>query len=205
MDNDNTPRLILASASVARRSMMEAAGLTFDVVPADVDEGTIRASMMSESDCVEAGDLAAVLAVEKAMAVSALHPSCYVIGSDQVLALGRHMITKAATRSEARDTLDRLRGRSHELVSCAALVRNGEVMFHCSTTAHLTMRRFSDAFLETYLDTIGDRVLTTVGCYHLEGPGIQLFDQIDGDYFTILGLPLVPLLHQLRALGVVAT
>ncbi len=205
MDNDNAPRLILASASAARRSMLEAAGLTFDVDPADIDEDAIKSTMISESDCVEAADLAAVLAVEKAMAVSARHPSCYVIGSDQVLALGRHMISKVTTRAEARDTLDRLRGRSHELVSCAALVRNGEVIFHCSAIANLTMRRFSDAFLDDYLDSMGDRVFSTVGCYHLEGPGIQLFDQIDGDYFTILGLPLMPLLHQLRALGVVAT
>ena len=111
MDNDNAPRLILASGSLARRTMLEAAGVTIEVVPADVDEDEIRAAMMSESDCVEAADIAAMLAAEKALAVAKSHPGCFVIGADQVLALGRRMFSKAATMAEARDTLDQLRGK----------------------------------------------------------------------------------------------
>ncbi len=205
MHNDNAPRLILASQSKARRAMLKSAGIAFDAVAADIDEGAIRASMMSESDCAEAADIAAVLAFEKARSVALTHPGCYVLGSDQVLALGRHMFSKAETIAEARDNFDRLRGRMHELVSAAALVRNDEVIWQGVDTAQLTMRRFSDAFLDDYLARVGDRVLDTVGGYEIESDGLQFFDRIEGDYFTILGMPLLPVLHQLRSHGVVAS
>ena len=194
----NVSRLILASGSAARRQMLQAAGLAFDVILPDVDEDAIRSTMMSESDCVEAADLASVLAAEKALAVSRAHPDALVIGADQVLALGRKMFAKAATMMEARETLDHLRGRTHELVSAVALAHGNEVAWHTHDSARLTMRRFSDEFLGQYLARSGDRVLSSVGCYELEGLGVQLFDRIDGDYFTVLGMPLLPLLAKLR-------
>lgn len=201
----NTSRLILASGSSARKSMLQAAGLAFDVHPADVDEDAIRSIMVTENDCVEASDVAAVLAAEKALSVSRLHPDTLVIGSDQILALGRRMFSKAETVAEARDHLDRLRGRTHELVSAVVLAHNGEVVWQTVDSAQLTMRQFSDEFLGRYLEKAGNSTLKSVGCYHLEGLGVQLFDKIDGDYFTILGMPLLPLLAQLRKLGVVTS
>ncbi len=193
-----TARLILASGSAARRAMLKAAGLTFEVIPADIDEAEIRAAMMIDNACVEAGDVAAALAAEKAAHVARANPGAVVIGSDQVLALGSHFISKAGTVLEARDTLDRLRGRTHELVSAVALAQDGNVLWHAIDSAQLTMRRFSDEFLGTYLSRAGDNVLRSVGCYELEGLGVQLFERIEGDYFTILGMPLLPLLGELR-------
>jgi septum formation protein len=195
--------LILASGSAARKAMLASAGLTFEVVPADIDEESIQSMMVTESDCVESADVAAVLAMEKAMAVSRLHPDALVIGSDQVLGLGRRMFSKAANKAEARDTLDRLRGRTHELVSAVALAQNGAVLWQGFDSAQLTMRRFSDEFLGNYLERAGDRILRSVGCYELEGLGVQLFERVEGDYFTILGMPLLPLLAELRTRGVV--
>jgi septum formation protein len=196
-------RLILASGSAARRRMLEAAGLTFAVIPADIDEGSIQALMVSESDCVEAADVAAVLAQEKALAVARAHPDALVIGSDQILALGRRMMAKAANVAEARETLDHLRGRTHELVSAVALAHGDVIVWQAVDSAQLTMRRFSDEFLANYLARGGDAILKSVGCYELEGRGVQLFDRIEGDYFTILGMPLLPLLAELRVRGMV--
>ncbi|MGQ0455900.1 MAG: Maf family protein [Hyphomicrobium sp.] len=199
----DAPRLILASASAARRAMLEASGLTFEIIPADVDEAHIRAAMTAENDCVEAADVAAVLAAEKALAVARAHPGALAIGSDQVLALGSRLFSKAETLADARDVLDRLRGRTHELVSAAALARDDVVVWRTIDSAQLTMRRFSDEFLGHYLSRMGSRALTTVGGYELEGLGVQMFDAIEGDYFTILGMPLLPLLAELRRQGLV--
>ena len=196
-------RLILASGSVARKEMLTAAGLRFEVIPADVDEETIRAMMITESDCVESADVAAVLAMEKALVVSRAHPEALVIGSDQVLGLGRRMFSKAANKAEARDFLDRLRGQTHELVSAVALAQNGSVIWQGLDSAQMTMRRFSDEFLGNYLERAGQSVLRSVGCYELEGLGVQLFERVQGDYFTILGMPLLPLLAELRNRAVV--
>ena len=193
--------VILASGSSARKAMLESAGLAFDVVPANVDEVSIKAMMITESDCVEAADVAAVLAMEKALAVSRDNPGALVIGSDQVLALGRRMFSKAATIAGAQETLERLRGRTHELVSAVALAQDDQILWQAVDRAKLTMRRFSDEFLVSYLSRAGDRVLHTVGCYELEGLGVQLFDRVEGDYFTILGMPLLPLLAELRQRG----
>ncbi len=195
--------LILASQSAARKRMLEQAGLVFTVVPADIDEDAIRAAMMSESDCVEAADIAAVLAVEKALVVSRAHPDALVIGSDQVLALGRHMFTKAANIAEARETLDRLRGRTHELVSAVALAQAGHIVWQSVDSADMVMRRFSDDFLSRYLEADDGAALRSVGCYELEGRGVQLFERTEGDFFTILGMPLLPLLAELRTRGLV--
>ena len=159
--------------------------------------------MTSESDCVEAADVAAVLAMEKASVVARANPGALVIGSDQVLTLGRRMFSKATTISEARDTLDRLRGRTHELVSAVALAQDETVLWQTIDSAQMTMRRFSDEYLGRYLEQSGKSVLRSVGCYEIEGPGVQLFERIEGDYFTILGMPLLPLLAELRKRGVV--
>ena len=196
-------RLILASGSAARKHMLDAACLVFEVIPADVDEDTIRSMMVTESDCVESADVAAALAMEKALAVSQLHPGALVIGSDQVLGLGRRMFSKAANKAEARDTLERLSGRTHELVSAVALAQAGSIVWQTFDSAQMTMRRFSDEFLGNYLARAGDSVLRSAGCYELEGLGVQLFERIEGDYFTILGMPLLPLLAELRTRGLV--
>lgn len=196
-------RLILASGSRARKDMLTAAGVAFDVVSADIDEDAITSMMVTESACVEAADIASVLAAEKALAVARLHPGALVIGSDQVLALGRRQFTKARTIAEARETLDTLRGRAHELVSAVALASGSELLWQTVESAQMTVRRFSDEFLGRYLDLAGNCVLNAVGCYELEGAGVQLFERIEGDHFTILGMPLLPLLKELRSRGVV--
>lgn len=195
--------LILASGSAARRAMLLAAGLSFEAKPADVDEEAITSAMASESDHAEAADIARVLAREKARSISLVRPDAVVIGSDQVLAAGRRKFAKAKSLGEARQTLEALRGRSHELVSGVALAQNGEILWEAIDSAELKMRNLSDAFLDEYLQRVGNRILGSVGCYEIEGPGVQLFETIEGDIFTILGMPLLPLLGELRVRGVV--
>jgi nucleoside triphosphate pyrophosphatase len=191
-------RLILASGSAARKALLEAAGLTFDVVPADIDEVAIREAILEKTAGVEGADIASVLAAEKARVVSIAHPDALVIGADQVLALGGKIFSKPASLAEARAHLMMLRGRMHDLVSAAALARNGDVHWQTTATAGMTVREFSNEFLGAYLERMGDRVLASVGCYEFEGLGVQLFERIDGDYFTILGIPLLRLLARLR-------
>lgn len=196
-------RLILASGSTARRTLLEAAGLIFDVIPANIDEGKIRDDIVGATANVEGSDIASVLAAEKARLVSIEHPNALVVGADQVLTLGGRFFSKAETLTEAREILSMLRGRTHELVSAVALARNGEVHWQTSTTAEMTMRSFSDEFLGCYLEKMGERALQIVGCYEIEGLGVQLFEEIDGDHFTILGIPLLELLARLRHEGMV--
>jgi septum formation protein len=191
-------RLVLASASAARGALLQAAGLSFDVVPADIDEGAIRANILSSTVNATAGDIAAVLAAEKARVVSLLRLDAVVVGADQILVLDEHIFSKPANLDEARDHLAALRGRTHDLMSAVALARHGTVRWQTVSTAAMTMRDFSDEFISSYLERVGSRALQSVGCYELEGLGVQLFERIDGDYFTILGLPLLPLLHRLR-------
>lgn len=198
-------KLILASSSSARRAMLEASGVSFDAEAADVDENEIRAAMTVDNDCVEAADIAMTLAQAKAAAVSKRRPAALVIGSDQVLSLGRRMFSKAETLAEAREILDILRGRTHELTSAVALARDGAIVWSAVESASLTMRRFSDAYLDAYLGKVGDRALRSAGCYELEGIAVQLFERVEGDYFTILGMPLLPLLAELREQGVAET
>ncbi len=198
-------RIVLASASRVRHQMLINAGLaSVEVIPATVDEDEIRASLLAESDCIEPDMVAGVLARAKAQAVSALHPGALVIGADQVLALGTRMFQKAADRAEARDHLDRFRGRTHDLHAAVVIAEDGEAVWGLVDSARLTMRDFSDAFLDSYLDGAGDAPLRSVGAYELEHTGVQLFDRIEGDYFTILGMPLLPLLAQLRLRGALA-
>lgn len=178
--------------------MLASAGLAFEAIPANLDEDHITAQMTSESDCVEASDIASALAAEKALAVSRDNQGAYVIGSDQVLSLGRRFISKVANAKEAAETLRTLRGRTHELVSAVVLARNGDVLWHTIDSAQMTMRPFSDRFLEAYLNECGAAILGSVGCYHYEGRGVQLFERVAGDHFTIRGMPMLPLLARLR-------
>jgi nucleoside triphosphate pyrophosphatase len=191
-------RLVLASGSAVRRTLLEAAGLSFDVVPADIDEAAIRTAILENTAGAEAGDIASVLAAEKARVVSLANPEALVIGADQVLVLGGKIFAKPQTIAEAREHLVMLRGRTHDLVSAVALARNGNVHWQTTATAGMSVRDFSDEFLGAYLERLGARVLGSVGCYELEGAGVQLFERVEGDYFTILGIPLLPLLQRLR-------
>lgn len=191
-------RLILASGSAARRALLEAAGLMFDVVPADIDEAAIREAIFEKTAGAEGADIASVLAAEKARVVSVAHPDALVVGADQVLALGGKIFSKPGSVADARAHLVMLRGRTHDLNSAVAIARNGDVHWQTTATAGMTVRDFSDEFLGVYLQRMGDRVLSSVGCYEFEGLGVQLFERIEGDYFTILGIPLLPLLARLR-------
>lgn len=197
-------RLILASGSRARQAMLKGAGLTFEVVPASIDEKAVRDALESEGASVEAADVATLLACEKALSVAKDHPGALVIGSDQVLVLGSHFYSKANSVQEARATLQQLRGKKHELVSGVALAKGDAIVWSHEDSAEMTMRDFSEAFLSRYLEEAGESILSCVGCYEWEGRGVQLFEKIDGDYFTILGMPLLPLLKELRRQGVIA-
>jgi septum formation protein len=191
-------RLILASSSPARKALLKSAGLEFDVIPAHIDESAIRDAIVRETIGAEPADIASVLAAEKARIVSQAHEDALVIGADQVLALGGTIFSKAKDLAEAREILETLRGKTHKLISAAALARNGKVHWQTTATASMTMRNFSDEFLGAYLEKLGDEALRSVGCYEIERLGVQLFEHIDGDYFTILGIPLLPLLARLR-------
>jgi septum formation protein len=192
--------LILASQSPTRRSMLENAAIAVEIDPADIDERAVEVQAGRQ----DAGAVAALLAREKAKAVSSRRPGRVVLGADQTLALGERRFSKPKDRASAREQLSALRGRTHSLHSAVAAVRDGEVLFAALDAAHLTMREFSDGFLDLYLDEIGTRAYSSVGGYQLEGPGIQLFERVDGDHFTVLGLPLLPLLRWLRQAGMLA-
>ena len=192
--------LVLASRSAARCAVLEAAGIPIELCPADLDERALEAAATAADPTA----IAAMLAREKASLVGKSHPGRLVLGADQTLALGPKRFSKPADRMAARAQLQALRGRSHELHAALAFVGDGAVVFEHVETARLTMRHFSDDFLDRYLDAIGDAVLASVGCYQLEGIGVQLFERIEGDYFTILGLPLLPALDFLRRRGCLA-
>jgi septum formation protein len=193
--------LVLASQSKARRAVMEAAGVPIEVRPASIDERAVEAGAVATDPAA----VAALLAREKAKAVAAADPERMVLGADQTLALGERRFSKAADRTAVREQLLALRGRTHTLHSAVAIVRGGAVLFEHVDAAHLTMRNFSDAFVDSYLDAIGEAATASVGGYQLEGMGIQLFDRVEGDHFTVLGLPLLPLLQWLRHAGLLAT
>ena len=186
--------LVLASKSDVRGKMLAAAGLRFEIRPAQIDERATEA----EAGTTEAAPVARHLARAKADAVGKTVPGRLVLGADQTLARGAARFSKPANRAEAVEQLRSLRGRTHELHSALALVQDGKVLFDCVDSARLTMRNVSDRFIEDYLDMAGDTALASVGAYQLEGIGIHLFERVEGDYFTILGLPLLPLLAYLR-------
>ncbi len=194
--------LILASGSSARRKLLAAAGVAFRVAPADVDEPALRNEIGPQAAPQR---VALTLARAKAEEASRRVPAALVIGADQVLALDGAIYTKPADIAAARAQLQSLAGRTHELSSAVSLARNGHEVWSHIETAMLTMRDVSDAFLDDYLAAAGDRVCACVGAYELEGLGIQLFERIDGDYFTILGLPLLPVLAELRRRDQLAT
>ena len=192
--------LVLASRSAARRALLEAAGVPVELRPADLDERALEAG----AGAPDPPAIAVLLARQKACFVSKAYPGRLVLGADQTLAFGGKPFSKSPDRPAARAQLQALRGRSHELHAAIAFVQDGAVVFEHLETARLTMRSFSDAFLDRYLETVGEGALTSVGGYQLEGLGIQLFERIDGDYFTILGLPLLPALEVLRQRGCLA-
>jgi septum formation protein len=192
--------LILASRSAARRRLLEAAGIPIELCPADLDERALEGNAVPQSPTA----VAALLAREKAALVAKAHPDRLVLGADQTLALGAKRFSKSPDRLAARAQLQALRGRTHELHAAIAFVQDGAVVFEHVETARLTMRAFSDDFLNRYLDTVGDAVLASVGGYQLEGLGVQLFESIEGDYFTILGLPILQALDFLRRQGCLA-
>ena len=195
--------LVLASASPFRRRMLEAAGVTFRVAAADVDEAAIRRGLSTQTETIGPERVADVLAQAKAQAVSAQCPKSWVIGADQVLAFAGELMNKPRDVAEAREQLTRLRGKAHRLHTAVCLAFGEKIAWSYVETATLHMRAFSDASLDRYLAEAGDRVTGIVGAYEIEGPGIQLFDQVEGDHFTIIGLPLLALLAELRARGVI--
>jgi len=195
--------IVLASASQARRALLTAAGLDLVVDPAAVDEGALKASLAAEGAGPAA--IAEALAELKASRVSSRHPGRLVIGADQILECDGRSFDKPANLAAARLQLSALRGRRHSLYSAALAMRDGHRLWHHVGRADLTMRAFSDSFLDSYLDRAGPAATASVGAYQLEGLGAQLFARIEGDYFIILGLPLLPLLEFLRAMGEIAS
>ena len=195
-----TSPLVLASQSKVRRALLEAAGIPVDARPAHLDERAIE----RQAGAAGPGEVALTLARAKAGTVAAMSEDGIVVGCDQTLALGERRFDKPADRAAARDQLMALRGRTHALHSAVAVCRNGAVTFSYVAVARLTMRDFSGEFLEAYLDAAGPAVTASVGAYQLERTGIHLFEKIEGDHFTILGLPLPPLLEHLRHAGVLA-
>ncbi|WP_456621468.1 MULTISPECIES: Maf family protein [unclassified Bradyrhizobium] len=192
--------LILASQSAARKMLLANAGLEFKAITADIDERGIQAASRLSAP----RDIGLLLACEKAKAVSVHHPGSYVIGADQTLALGDRLFNKPAGRAQAMTQLRELAGKSHELNSAVAVARDGQIIFEDVAVARMTMRQMSEPELSAYLDVAGDAVTSSVGAYQLEGVGIHLFERIEGDHFTILGLPLLPLLAFLRRERLVA-
>jgi len=192
--------LVLASRSMARQTLLKAAGIPIEVCPADVDERSLEASALS----VAPGAIAVHLARAKASAVAKMRSGRLTLGADQTLALGAEHFAKPADRMAARAQLRALRGRTHELHSAIAFVKDGNVLFEHVGVARLTMRPFSDRFLDLYLDAAGNAATASVGGYQMESFGIQLFEHVDGDYFTVLGLPVLPVLEFLRREGYLA-
>lgn len=189
--------LVVASRSAARRAMLEASGIPIEPTEADIDERQVEV----RAGPVSPAQAALVLAREKARVVAVQRSGCYVVGADQTLALGERRFNKPADRHAAREQLKAMSGRTHALHSAVAVAKDGRVIFGHVETAQLTMRRLTDRFLDAYLDSAGDAVTASVGAYQLERLGIHLFERIDGDHFTILGLPLLPLLGFLRREG----
>lgn len=188
--------LVLASRSRTRVAILENAGLDFEALPSSVDERAIEAGLVEAG--AAPGDIALALAEAKAAAVAAIRPAAIVIGADQTMEAGGERWHKPASRAEARAQLLALSGRSHQLLSAVTGMRDGSVRYRRVDAATLTMRAFDAEEVDAYLDRVGDRALSSVGAYQIEGPGIRLFERIEGDYFTILGLPLLPLLAWLR-------
>ncbi len=190
------PMLILASQSATRKALLQQAGLVFSCQPASIDERGLEEAVIAAGG--DGRDVALLLAERKAAAVAAAHPGATVIGADQTLSLGTELLHKPADRIAAAAQLDHLRGKTHRLHSAVALVRDGVLLWSGAETAELTLRDFTARERDDVLAREGDAILSSVGGYRLEGPSIRLFETVAGDYFTILGLPLLPLLAALR-------
>jgi septum formation protein len=187
--------LVLASQSRARQMLLANAGIEFEAVAAEIDERTVQ----QNSGLSAPGDIAALLAREKALSVSALLSGKFVVGADQTLALRTRLFSKPGGRAQAAEQLRALAGRVHELHSAVAVARDAKIVFEAADVARMTMRRLGEAEIDVYLNEAGEAVTTSVGAYQLEGLGVHLFERIEGDHFTILGLPLLPLLAFLRS------
>ena len=194
--------IVLASKSPTRSALLAGAGIAFDTVSPGVDEDPVKAGLLAEG--ASARDIADALAELKALRVSGARPG-FIIGADQTLEFEGGLYDKVATVDAARERLRLLRGQTHKLHAAVVVATDGAAIWRDLITVSLTMRNFSDAFLEDYLATEGPSALGSVGCYRLEGPGAQLFSRIDGDYFAILGLPMLGLLDLLRRHGALAT
>jgi septum formation protein len=192
--------LVLASKSAPRRAMLEAAGIPIEIRPAEIDERAVERAAVANA----AGDVAALLAREKARAISIGMPGRLVLGADQTLVLGERRFDKPADIAGARAQLRALAGKTHELHSAIAFVRDGEVSCEVVQVARMTMRAFSDGFLDAYLEAAGSAVTASVGAYQLERYGVHLFERVEADHFTILGLPLLAALDFLRQEGSLA-
>jgi septum formation protein len=190
--------LILASQSPARKMLLANADISFEAVPADIDERSVQ----NNSGLSAPGEIAGLLAREKACFVSSKNPGRYVVGADQTLALGNRLFSKPSGRVQAADQLRLLAGHTHELHSAVAVARDGKVVFSDVSVARLTMRALTGSEIRAYLDEAGEAVTSSVGAYQLEGLGVHLFDHFEGDHFTILGLPLLPLLGFLAEHGI---
>jgi septum formation protein len=194
--------LILASASASRANLLTRAGLRFRIVPPDFDETELKHEFAAKDHDTAA--IAHGLAVEKACSVARVHPEAIVLGADQILGFDGKIVSKCASQDEAVSLLRRLRGRTHELVTAAVLAKGGTELWSHVSTSRMTMRMFSDGFLQDYVARAGAALIQSVGCYELEGLGAQLFDRVEGDFFSVLGLPLIPVLAALREQGVIA-
>lgn len=194
-------QIILASSSPYRRMLLANAGVVFDVVRSEIDERAAEAPLLEAGADPE--DIAGVLAEAKATDVAERHPDAFTIGADQTLSLGDRVFHKPADMAEAREHLLALSGRTHHLNSAVVLMRGSEVLWQQVFTAAMTMRKLDPGFIGRHLADVGEKALQSVGAYQYEGPGIQLFEKVEGDYFTIVGLPMIPLLDRLRAYGAI--
>lgn len=194
--------LILASGSASRQRMLSAAGVAYRISAADLNETSLIADLWDKGE--DAASIATMLAEQKALMVSRRSPGALVLGGDSVLAFGNEIISKCRSLSELRALLKRLSGHSHQLISAAALAREGAVLWRHTGQARMTMRALSEAFLDEYLAAEGEMLLSCVGGYRYEGRGAQLFAGMDGDFFTVLGLPLLAVLDALRREGILA-
>lgn len=195
-------RLILASASAVRAKLLREAGVSFEIRPAEVDEARIRTSMLAEGK--DASEIAQALAQTKALQISTAAPQALVLGCDQILVFENRLIGKSADLAEARALLREMSGKPHRLLTACVLAKAGTPVWRRRERINLRMHAFSDAFLDVYLQAAGEEILSSVGCYQLEGRGVQLFEAVEGDYFSVLGLPLIPLLTALREHGIIA-
>ena len=194
--------LVLASKSSVRRALLEAAGIPLTIEPAAIAERAIESSKAASAS---AANVALLLAREKALEVARRRSKSTVLGADQTLALGARRFSKPANALAAREQLKVLSGKTHELHAAVAVAQGGEIVFETVATARLTVRPLSESFLDAYLAAAGERVSSSVGAYQLERLGVHLFERVEGDHFTILGLPLLPLLAYFRSAGLVAS